>query len=303
MDDSIGRIHSILLAIDGSDHSWAATQFVHDFQWGADTVITIVTVMLPRNASNYAALEAMLARAGDMLSDVECAVETKLITGYPSHELLEYAEINHPDLIVLGAKGLRGTLGILLGSVAQTLVEHAICPVLLIRAPYQGLHKTLLAVDGSPECQEAALYLAKFPLPAEVEVYLMHVLPPIGLPPNWAQAWPLEMESARQAQIREVELTEARQGEDEERAGQEMLAKMERYYLSAHSGKVDLKSVLVRGDAATELIEYARVNEIDLIVAGSRGLGPVESLLLGSVSRKLVHYADRSTMIVRSMGG
>jgi nucleotide-binding universal stress UspA family protein len=43
-------------------------------------------------------------------------------------------------------------------------------------------------------------------------------------------------------------------------------------------------------------------NQIDLIVAGSRGLSRVRSWLLGSVSRKLVHYSGCSVLIVRGQG-
>lgn len=56
---------------------------------------------------------------------------------------------------------------------------------------------------------------------------------------------------------------------------------------------------LIRGDAATEIIQYARNNAVDLIACGSRGLSPVTSWLLGSVSRKLVHYANCSVLIVK----
>jgi nucleotide-binding universal stress UspA family protein len=48
-----------------------------------------------------------------------------------------------------------------------------------------------------------------------------------------------------------------------------------------------------------EIIHYARSNAIDLIACGSRGLSPVASWLLGSVSRKLVHYANCSVLIVK----
>jgi nucleotide-binding universal stress UspA family protein len=59
--------------------------------------------------------------------------------------------------------------------------------------------------------------------------------------------------------------------------------------------------VLLRGDAAEEIINYAREQKINLLVAGSNGLGPVRAWLLGSVSRKLVHYSDRSVLIARRL--
>ena len=57
--------------------------------------------------------------------------------------------------------------------------------------------------------------------------------------------------------------------------------------------------VLLKGDAATEIIEYSKGHDIDMIIAGSRGLSQVKSWLLGSVSRKLVHYAPCSVLLVK----
>ncbi len=62
---------------------------------------------------------------------------------------------------------------------------------------------------------------------------------------------------------------------------------------------MEASSVLLRGDAATEIIEYVKTNQIDLIVSGSRGLSEVRGWLLGSVSRKLVHYAGCSVLVVK----
>jgi nucleotide-binding universal stress UspA family protein len=60
------------------------------------------------------------------------------------------------------------------------------------------------------------------------------------------------------------------------------------------------KSILLRGDAATEIIEFSTKYHIDMIVAGSRGLSQMRSWLLGSVSRKLVHYAPCSVLLVKN---
>jgi nucleotide-binding universal stress UspA family protein len=65
------------------------------------------------------------------------------------------------------------------------------------------------------------------------------------------------------------------------------------------SGGIQAKGVLLRGDAATEIIEYVNANQVDLIIAGSRGLSQMKRLLLGSLSRKLVHYAGCSVLLVK----
>lgn len=53
------------------------------------------------------------------------------------------------------------------------------------------------------------------------------------------------------------------------------------------------------GDPATEVIAAAKKAAADMIVVGSRGLGNVASLLMGSVSHKIANLASCSVMIVR----
>jgi nucleotide-binding universal stress UspA family protein len=60
------------------------------------------------------------------------------------------------------------------------------------------------------------------------------------------------------------------------------------------------KCIILRGDAATEIIAFSTEHKIDLIIAGSRGLSQMRGWLLGSVSRKLVHYAPCSVLVVKN---
>ena len=52
-------------------------------------------------------------------------------------------------------------------------------------------------------------------------------------------------------------------------------------------------------DAALEITDYARANDVDLIVVGSRGRGWLPGLVLGSVSQKLATHAPCSVLIAR----
>ncbi len=53
------------------------------------------------------------------------------------------------------------------------------------------------------------------------------------------------------------------------------------------------------GDPATEIVNTAREIGADLIVVGSRGLGQVKGILLGSVSDRVVHLANCPVLVVR----
>jgi nucleotide-binding universal stress UspA family protein len=82
----------------------------------------------------------------------------------------------------------------------------------------------------------------------------------------------------------------------QEREGQAVLKRTHDLLLKKG---VDSSTVLSRGDAATEIMEYADKKDMDLIVAGSRGLSRFQGWLMGSVSRKLVHYSHCSVLIVK----
>ncbi|HZD56750.1 MAG TPA: universal stress protein [Anaerolineales bacterium] len=287
----------ILLAIDGSDHSIAAIDLLRDLPLPTGTEVTAVTVLIPRNASDHASREAILEQTKKMLAEKNIQVNTELLVGYPTEQLVEYADEQQPDLIVLGAKGLRSTLGILVGGVAQQVLEYAACPVLVVRAPYQGLKNVLLVTDGSYHSQRTTEYLSDFRLPESTQLRIMHVLPPLASPTTIATSWPIDAELFAPPPTKELEEALNEQATEEERKGQHIL---ERATSNLRSFGIEATSLLRRGDAATEIIEYVKSNQIDLVIAGSRGLSGIRSWLLGSVSRKLVHYAGCSVLVVKS---
>jgi nucleotide-binding universal stress UspA family protein len=62
-------------------------------------------------------------------------VSTKVVSGVPWHEIVEVARRDPGyDMVVLGTQGRTGLSHILLGSVAERVVRHAPCPVLVVRA-------------------------------------------------------------------------------------------------------------------------------------------------------------------------
>jgi nucleotide-binding universal stress UspA family protein len=287
---------NLLLAVDGSEHAEAAARLVRDLPLPRESTITVLAVLMPRNASDHAELEQALQNTKEILGDMKPSVKTELLTGYPAEQISEYAAAHIPDLIVLGAKGRRATLGILLGGVVQQIVEYADDPVLVVRAPYEGIQRILLVTDGSIHSQRATRYLGEFPIPDLAEVHVLHVLPPMPSPVLIARSWPAGSETMAPVPTYETEEVLTKQAEEEERHGETLLS--ETVNELANYG-LEAKRVLLRGDAATEIIQYANENQAGLIVAGSRGLSQMRRLLLGSLSRKLVHYAGCSVLIVK----
>lgn len=285
---------NILLADDGSTHAQAAVELLQKLPLPSKSKVCVYRAFHSGQIPLIPEMERSLERTRSQLTEAGYKVETEMQLYSPAQGLLEHAQENSPDLIILGAKGLRSTASILLGGVSQQVVEYACCPVLIVRAPCASFEKILLVVDGSPSSQAAARYLGKFPLPEHAQVQIMHVLPPRPTPVimepyygAWQSvyaAYPIVDEEVAEMQKKET------------RKGEMLLARTCRL-LQRHG--IDAATALRCGDAATEIMDYVKDNQIDLIVAGSRGLSNFRGLWMGSVSRKLVHYSNCSVLIVK----
>jgi nucleotide-binding universal stress UspA family protein len=64
-------------------------------------------------------------------------------------------------------------------------------------------------------------------------------------------------------------------------------------------GVKEVESVVLEGDPATAILEYASKNGVDLIVTGSRGLSTFKRIILGSVSTKIVQDSKIPVLVVK----
>jgi len=292
MNAQVKKRMKVLLADDGSQHAQAAVRLLQELPLPPKCRVHVLRVFPPGQTFAVGQMERSLQHTKEQLLEAGIRADADLVLGYPAEKIVETAKGMKPDITVMGAKGLRATLGILLGGVAQQVVEYACCPVLVVRAPYHGLRRILVVTDGSVYSQRAVRYLGKFPLPEKVDVRLMHVLPPL--------IDPVIMEPYFGGRDVYVPLRtpeeEASIKAEQEREGQALL---KRTCDSLLEKGIESTPVLARGDAATEIMEYTDKEDVDLIVAGSRGLSRFQGWLMGSVSRKLVHYSNCSVLIVK----
>ena len=69
----------------------------------------------------------------EMAKSQDIDVETIILEGHPSHEIIEFGENNNIDLIILGTLGKSGLDRFLLGSVAEKVLRNSKVPVLVVR--------------------------------------------------------------------------------------------------------------------------------------------------------------------------
>lgn len=108
-------------------HAWQfpAVAFTH---FGGDAVPVFAAEDVEK-AADELLRTAVKEVAGD---DCDVAVTATLAKGHPAEVLLAIS--NEADLLVVGSRGHGGFAGMLLGSVSNHVVQHAHCPVVVIRA-------------------------------------------------------------------------------------------------------------------------------------------------------------------------
>jgi nucleotide-binding universal stress UspA family protein len=150
------------------------------------------------------------------------------------------------------------------------------------------INRILVPVDGSDHAEKAVEFAANSALQNDATMLLLHVFKPTAIPPavhDYIKAEGLH-ESPSSVYHQSLETT-----------GQEILDEAAAKAKSLGVSKVEM--ALVEGDPAETIIEYAKEHEYDIIIIGSRGLGGVKSLFLGSVSTKVCHATDRTCITVK----
>jgi nucleotide-binding universal stress UspA family protein len=136
----------ILLAVDGSEHALHAARSTGDLarELGCESVrIVFAYDPLPSYLGEpflsdaiekrVEAAEAILESAVEAAGRIPGEIQTEALEGSPAEAILEVAKTRNINLIVMGSRGLGRLAGALLGSQSQKVVQHATCPVLIVR--------------------------------------------------------------------------------------------------------------------------------------------------------------------------
>lgn len=141
------KTKSILIPIDGSDYSVRAAEYGISVAklLGAEIVVLYVidTVVLDqmKKMTGRSDAERELKTDGERYLSYITGVAEKsgvkarslLAVGRPFEQIVHLAKGLHVDLIVMGSFGRRGADRILIGSVAERVIEYSACPVLVVK--------------------------------------------------------------------------------------------------------------------------------------------------------------------------
>jgi nucleotide-binding universal stress UspA family protein len=137
----------IVVGVDGSINSYRALEHAVALVKQFSSELTVVYVVhIPITSYSYDVLGSMevftkledegkssLAKCASMASDGGVAAKTLLLSGDPAQGILDTAEKERAELVIVGSRGTGTLERLLMGSVSERVVRFSKCPVLVVK--------------------------------------------------------------------------------------------------------------------------------------------------------------------------
>ncbi|MEF8723566.1 universal stress protein [Candidatus Accumulibacter phosphatis] len=188
------------------------------------------------------------------------------------------AELLNAALLIIGARGASGMRAWLLGATAERLLGLTRRPILLVRqAPREPYRKVIVAVDCSPWSMQS-IRLAQAVAPS-ARLILLH-------------AYDVPFEGKMRLAGVDDDMIKRYAAKEH----QEVFLRLKQ---SAREAGIPAswQQQVIHGDAAAVILQQQEEEGADLIVLGKHGVGMVEELLLGSVTKHVLAEARCDTLV------
>ena len=304
----------LLLAVDGSEQSDAALTLLEACGRRDDLRVAVLSVAALASATpnwppdylkaavaeNVEAAQRTAAEAAERLTGSGFATTVLTGRGHPGACIERTVENRGAALVMLGSGTHRWAGSRLLGSTGSYVLHGAPTSVLVVHSPpaSTGQCRILLATDGSPGAHVAAGVLHGFADPNRCFVEVISASP---LPETWAAASDSGLTHAYLAHPYVTSSLTPESYQDlvsAERRHTEAIAAQAAERLSHAGFSTQIRTAFgpVKASLLSEIID----GHFDLAVVGSRGLGPLRRVLVGSVSEAVANHAP-ATLVGREL--
>ena len=221
-------------------------------------------------------------RLQDLAKDLPIENEILIRQGVPADIISRLASEQRSDLVITATHGKAGFKRFLLGSVTEKLIKTLHCPLLVLPLKEHDLippaaieiklKKILVGCDFSPDSKLAFDYGLSLAQEFQAELHLSHVIKP--------SLYKNEREGINKLRNRlENELDT-------------MVPEACRDWCTAQTALLD-------GEPYIALMNFAKEQDIDMIVLGIRGHTLLEKLLVGSTTDRLIRHSPFPVLAVR----
>jgi nucleotide-binding universal stress UspA family protein len=280
----MAKYRKILVAFDGSKTSKHALRQALKFDPYEQKETIVLTVNPPYvgdleliGVSNIQDVlrgqrEKILSEAGEIAKEEGVSIKTRLEEGEFFKKIIDIAEEEKSDLIVIGRRGITRLERALMGSVTAKVIGHSQRNVLVV--PRDSIIKwenIVVTTDGSKYSEAAAkeaVALTKF----------------------WGEKCVLHA----------IAVTRKSATEDRIQISNNALREIQ---LNAKKENIKVDTLLVKGKPHESIhetiVEYAKEKNADIIVMGSRGRTGIQRLLIGSVTERVIGHTTCPVMVVK----
>lgn len=138
------RVNSILVPIDGSSNSFRALDFAISVAKSLEAEITVVSVIDLPPTLEYSVLDPVSKRlqsqyrsfsqkAKNKVTKKRIKFASKIIHGNTGNSIIKFSKSGKYDIIIMGSRGIGGFSGLLVGSVANHIIQKSKIPVMIIK--------------------------------------------------------------------------------------------------------------------------------------------------------------------------
>ena len=302
--------NKILVPLDGSDVAECVLPHVEAMAMSNDEIdITFLYVVTPldtpltshefKERIESEAVSAAHDYLKRIISKLTCLgkAHSRVILGRSAETILDYAEENDIDLIVMASHGLSGVSRWIRGSVVDKVLHESTVPVMRIRAsaPRIPFYKegqkmvVLVPLDGSELAEtvlEHAKELAEQFGTQSVDIVLLRVCelfshPHLHYPPPMSLSWDeyLKYETQKCKQI--------------------CLSYLSGVKKRFKGEGIDVRTVVPVGSPAEAIVEYVNKKPVSLIVMSTHGRTGIGQWAFGSITNKVMKGTSTPALLIR----
>ncbi len=270
----------ILVATDGSSHSYIALQQCVSIAHSHEVAATILTVIA--HEDDEPAAKAILDEATSLLQTAVNAPTPKIRIGSPDEEIVAEGQSDSYDLILLGEKTQNNFLTRLMGSTAQRVIAQTERPVLLAKQQARVFHRILICDSGvqTPPLPERIANLLPEIMANAEDVTVLHVMSQISAAPG------IPGKDLR-AGAKELIAAETPEGE---RLAHDLHVLEE--------VEVVAKPKVRHGLIVEEILAEASDGRYDLVVIGAHPQEGWQHFLLEDVAAQIILKADQPVLVI-----
>ncbi|MFP4597513.1 MAG: universal stress protein [Persicimonas sp.] len=286
---------SIILATDLSETAKAAARWTHRFarDRGASVIVSHVIRISVGNwvKGEYDVLddadlmEKAEARVADWYEDATGGApdEVEVLVGHASVQLADTVDDHEAEMLVLSVSGKGSWEKLLLGSTARNLANDPPCPMVLVEPDHTELQEPPrigVGLDFSDNSVRAASYATDLAKTIGAELHFIHVDTEPTIDAIDDEDLPGEFSHQKMFDWADEEMSKVISGLGERLEG------------------VDYETHCIQDKPAKGLVEFARNEDLDLLVVGRSGHSKFTATIMGSVLLKVLQAVPATTIIV-----